>query len=64
MGVPPLRIDLLTSPSGVDFNSCFANREVVEIDGVLVTLISLEDLKKNKAASGRLKDLNDLHNLP
>jgi hypothetical protein len=64
IGMPPLRIDLLASPSGVDFNACYANRAVASIDGVEVSVISLDDLKKNKAASGRLKDLNDLQNLP
>ena len=34
------------------------------MDGIKVQLISLEDLKQNKKASGRNKDLNDLENLP
>jgi len=34
------------------------------IDGVPVSLISLDDLKTNKRAAGRLKDLADLENLP
>jgi hypothetical protein len=36
---------------------------VDEIDGVQVSLISLDDLKTNKRAVGRLKDLADLENL-
>ena len=40
MGLPPLRIDLLTRPSGVDFNACFANRVVVEIDGAALDWIA------------------------
>lgn len=64
MGVPPLRIDLLTSPSGVQFAACFANRTLATIDGIEVNVIGIEDLKKNKEASGRAKDLNDLQNLP
>jgi hypothetical protein len=61
---PPLRIEILTSLSGVTFRSCWPRRTVAEIDGIPVNLISLKDLKKNKRASGRLKDLDDLENLP
>jgi len=63
MGVPPLRLEILTTISGVTFAECHAQREIREIDGVAVSLISLENLKKNKMASGRYKDLNDLENL-
>lgn len=64
MGVPPLRIDILTRISGVEFEDCFPRRNTAEIDGVLVNVISLADLRKNKQSSGRHKDLNDLENLP
>lgn len=64
MGVPPLRIEVLTSISGVDFKSCYANRVVETIDNIEISLISLKHLKQNKKASGRYKDLNDLENLP
>jgi hypothetical protein len=63
-GREPVRIDILTSPSGIDFDACFARRNVVNWDGVKVPLISFEDLKQNKQASGRAKDLADLENLP
>jgi predicted nucleotidyltransferase len=63
MGVPPIRIEVLTSISGVDFPSCFRNRLVADIDGVPANLISLADLKANKKAAGRLKDLADLEQL-
>jgi hypothetical protein len=64
MGLPPLRIDLLTSASGVDFASCQSRHVLAEIDGVPVRVVGLEDLKANKRASGRAKDLADLENLP
>ncbi|MBN1591956.1 MAG: hypothetical protein JW941_01760 [Candidatus Coatesbacteria bacterium] len=63
MGYPPVRIELLTSISGVEFDECFANREMAEIDGIPVNIISLPMLKKNKRASGRLKHLEDLRHL-
>lgn len=64
MGVPPLRIELLTGVSGAEFEDCYPARTVANLAGVEINLISLEDLKINKAASGRYKDLNDLEHLP
>jgi len=64
MGLPPIRLKILTSVSGVSFEECFNSRIVERIDDVEINIISLEFLKKNKKASGRYKDLNDLENLP
>lgn len=64
MGIPPMRIEVITTISGVTFEECYSKREEVVIDGVRVNLISLHHLKKNKKASGRHKDLDDLENLP
>jgi hypothetical protein len=64
MGLPPLRIELLTSVSGVTFSECYAQRTVDVLDGVEVHFIGLTQLKINKKASGRLKDLSDLQELP
>lgn len=64
MGVPPFRLEVSTYIDGVEFDECFAEKEIVEFDEVSVNLISLRQLKINKRASGRYKDLNDLENLP
>jgi hypothetical protein len=64
MGRPPLRIEILTSVSGVDFKECYEGKVTKAIDDVNVNFISLGHLKTNKKAAGRLKDLNDLENLP
>lgn len=64
LGVPPVRIELATTVSGVDFSQCYAERVVDVLDGVKVNLISLNHLKINKKASGRHQDLADLENLP
>ena len=64
MGVPPIRIELATTISGVNFNECYAERVADILDGVKVNLISLRHLKINKKASGRHQDLADLENLP
>ena len=63
MGNPPLCIEILTSIDGVEFTECYGNKKTVTIDDIDVNFISLEDLKKNKKASGRHQDLADLENL-
>jgi predicted nucleotidyltransferase len=63
LGHPPGRIDLLTTLPGVEFSECYGARKVVEIDGLSVSFIDLENLKKNKKATGRHQDLADLENL-
>ena len=63
MGFPPMRLEITTSISGVEFDECYRTRIVDTIDGVKVSLIDLEHLKKNKKASGRAKDIADLENL-
>ena len=64
MGVPPVRIEIATTISGVVFEECFAARVVDELDGVEVNIIDLTHLKVNKKATGRHKDLDDVENLP
>ena len=64
MGVPPFRIEVLTTISGVSFEECYKERTTDILDEVEVNLISLKHLKANKKASGRLKDLTDLEYLP
>lgn len=63
MGYPPIRIEVLTEISGVNFKQCYDRRKETKIDGIKLKIISFEDLLKNKKASGRYKDLNDLENL-
>lgn len=63
LGYPPLRIDLLTSLDGVAFEECHGRRVIVEIGGVDVPFIDLDDLRRNKRAAGRYQDLADLEAL-
>ena len=63
LGYPPLRIDLLTSLVGVEFEACYGDRAVLEVDSVKLPFIGLEGLRANKRASGRHQDLADLENL-
>ena len=64
LGMPPVRIEIATTISGVDFSECYASRVEDTLDGVPVHLISLDHLKVNKKASGRHQDLADLEHLP
>ena len=59
IGVAPLRIDILTSISGVTFDTAWPNRIEVERDGIPVPFIGVEDFLTNKDASGREQDLVD-----
>jgi predicted nucleotidyltransferase len=63
LGYAPSRIDILTTLEGIEFESSYTSRVEVEIDQVKVNFIDLENLKKNKKATGRLQDLADLEKL-
>jgi hypothetical protein len=63
LGYPPNRIDLINSPDGVNFAECYKTKIEVKLDSLIVPIIDLENLKKNKKASGRLQDLADLEKL-
>jgi hypothetical protein len=64
LGVPPVRIEIATTISGVDFAECYVQRVQDTLDGVPVSLIGLDHLKRNKKVSGRHQDLADLEHLP
>jgi len=63
LGYPPARIDLLTAIDGVRFDECYARRIEVDVAGSRLFLIALADLRANKKAAGRAKDLADLEAL-
>jgi hypothetical protein len=63
LGRSPNRIDLLTAIDGVDFDEAWSAREVAEIDGLPVPMLSKKLLIHNKRASGRPKDLEDVRQL-
>ena len=64
MGLPPDRIELMTTISGVEFGPCWERRDENVWQGVPVYVLSLADLKTNKRASGRPQDQADLDELP
>lgn len=63
LGEPPYRIDLLTSIDGVEFEDAWERKVYGKYGEQVLYFISKEDLKRNKKASGRKKDLDDLNEL-
>lgn len=63
LGYEPDRIDIMTSVAGLDFATSYRRAVKTEYDGEEIFLLSLDDLKINKKAAGRLQDLTDLEKL-
>jgi hypothetical protein len=63
IGLPPVRIDILTRITGVEFEAAWGDRLDTEIDGLRVPVIGREALLANKRALGRTRDLADVEML-
>jgi len=63
LGYPPNRIDLLTTLKGVNFEDCYESKVQIKIQDTQINFIDIENLKKNKRATGRSQDLADVENL-
>jgi len=63
MGRPPLRVDIMMSIPGIDFDEAWENREVVELDDLTIYFISRSDLIRAKEASARPQDMIDIDKL-
>jgi len=64
IGIAPVRIDILTEITGVEFADAWRKRVASTFFGVAVHFISLDDLVANKQALGRSSDLKDLKQNP
>jgi len=62
-GAPPLQIDILTDITGCRFADCYPRREVHRYSDIEISVLSIDDLRANKRAAGRAKDLADLEGL-
>ncbi|MFN5284724.1 MAG: hypothetical protein ACK5KS_07860 [Planctomyces sp.] len=62
--VAAIRIEVMNEVDGVTFEECRPAAILAFFDGIQVPIISLGDLKRNKLASGRPKDIDDLQQLP
>jgi hypothetical protein len=63
IGVPPRRIDLLTSITGVSFDEAWENRTLVSLEGTAIPVLGRAELIRNKLAVGRPRDLADIEEL-
>ena len=63
IGVEPRRIDIMSAVSGVDFEEAYQHRQIVDIEGMSIPILSHDDLIKNKRATGRDKDRLDADRL-
>ena len=63
MGIAPLRVDIMMSIPGVEFEEAWKNREVVELDNLKIPFISRSDLIRAKEACGRPQDKIDIDRL-
>jgi len=63
LGYPPYRIDIITTISGVDFESAWTRRLMMDLNGRQVGFIGREDLITNKKAVGRPQDIADVQRL-
>jgi len=63
MGFPPNRLELFTRIIGVGFDECYARRQIVNHDGIDISVISLNDLIAAKTATARAQDLADVAKL-
>ncbi len=59
IGIPPNRIDLITSIAGVDFEEAWAARQDTVYGDQSIYVISRKHLIQNKRAAGRPQDLID-----
>jgi len=59
IGVAPCRIDILTSIDGINFEDAYLRSELVDIEGIPIHVLSVQDIIVNKRATGRTKDLAD-----
>jgi len=63
MGSPPLRVDIMMSIPGIEFDEAWEKREIVELDDLKIFFISRSDLIRAKEASARLQDRIDIDKL-
>lgn len=60
LGYPPLRIGILNSISGVEFDEAYSNKTEGKVEDLRVNFINVKEFIKNKKATGRPKDLADI----
>lgn len=60
IGRSPIQIDIINEASGISFEGCYKRRNLIKVDEIVISVISREDLIKNKRAAGRHRDFADI----
>lgn len=60
IGVAPRRIDILTSIDAVQFDEAWSDRQIIEVEGLTISVLGRSHLIQNKRAVGRPQDLADV----
>lgn len=63
LGYPPVRIDIINHVDGVEFSECYKNKKIVLVSNLEIYFIGYDDLIKNKKATSRPRDIDDIENL-
>ena len=63
IGIPPVRIDIITKIDGLSFDEAYADRKIFSTEGLRIPYISIETIIRNKEATGREKDILDVREL-
>jgi hypothetical protein len=63
LGMPPNRIDILTDLEMLDFETCYAQRETANFEGLDIAVLDLDNLIKSKLNAGRPQDKVDAKKL-
>jgi hypothetical protein len=59
IGIAPRRIDVLTTIDGVEFTEAWAEKRVIDLEGLQISVLSRAHLIRNKKATGRPQDIAD-----
>ena len=63
IGSSPIQIDIINEADGINIEDCYFKRQIINVEGLVINIISKEDLIKNKIASGRPMDIADAEKL-
>ena len=63
LGSSPIQIDIINTADGIDMDECYSRKGTIKVEDIDVSIISRDDLIKNKTASGRSMDIADAEKL-
>ena len=63
IGVDPVRVDILTSVTGLEFGAAWSQKILVDFGGEFAAVLSREDILRAKLATGRARDRQDVRHL-